>query len=46
MLALALELSMDPGTCHALKAMYKQLYRAFKIAGTLALWWQATNGIL
>ena len=45
-LALALELGMDPGTCPALGAMYKQLRRAFKIAGALGLWWQATNGIL
>ena len=44
-LALSLELGMDPGTCHALGAMYKQLRRAFKIAGALGLWWQATNGI-
>ena len=46
MLALALELGMDPGTCRALGAMYKQLRRAFKIAGAFGLWWQATNGIL
>ena len=26
--------------------MYKQLRRAFKIAGPLGRWWQATNGIL
>ena len=45
-LALALELGMDPGTCRALGAMYKQLRRAFKVAGALGLWWQATNGIL
>ena len=44
--ALALELGIDPGTCHALEAMYKQLRMAFKIAGALGLWWQATNGIL
>ena len=46
MLALALELGMDPGTCRALEAMYKQLRRAFKVAGALGLWLQATNGIL
>ena len=46
MLAPALELGMDLGTCRALGAMYKQLRRAFKIAGALGLWWQATNGIL
>ena len=40
-LALALELGMDPGTCRALGAMYKQLRRAFKIAGAFGLWWQA-----
>ena len=45
-LALPLELGMDPGTCRALGAMYKQLRRAFKIAGAFGLWWQATNGIL
>ena len=45
-LALALELGMDPGTCPALGAMYKQLRRAFKVAGALGLWWQATNSIL
>ena len=45
-LALALEPGMDPGTCHALKAMYKQLRRTFKIAGALGPRWQATNGIL
>ena len=41
-LALALELGMDPGTCRALVAMYKQLRRAFKIRA-LNLWWQATS---
>ena len=46
MLALALELGMDPGTCRALGAMYKPLRRACKMAGALGLWWQATNGIL
>ena len=45
-LALALELDMDPGTCRALRAMYKQLRRAFKIGGALGVWWRATNGIL
>ena len=45
-LALALQLRMDPGTCRALGAMYKQLPRAFRVAGSLRLWWQATNGIL
>ena len=34
-LALALELGMDPGTCRALRAMYEQLRRAFKVAGAL-----------
>ena len=38
-LALALELGMDPGTCRALGAMYKQHRRAFKIAGALSPWW-------
>ena len=45
-LALALELGMDPVTCLALQAMYKQLCRAFKVAGALGSWWRATNGIL
>ena len=46
LLAVALELGMDPGTCRALGAMYKHLRRAFKIAGAFGLWWQATDGIL
>ena len=46
MLALALELGIDPGTCCALGAMYKLLCQAFQIAGALGLWWPATNGIL
>ena len=37
---------MDPGTCRALRTMYTQLCWAFKIAGALNLWWQATNGFL
>ena len=37
---------MDLGTCRALGAMYTLLRRAFKIAGALGLWWQATSGIL
>ena len=45
-LALALELGMDPGTCRAVGAMYKQLRRAFTVARALGRWWQATNGIL
>ena len=45
-LALALELGMDPGTYRALGASYKQLRRAFKFAGAFGLWWQATNGTL
>ena len=45
-LALVLGLGMDPGTCHALRAMYKQLRRAFKIARAFGLWWQAENGIV
>ena len=45
-LALALELGMDPGVARALGAMYKQLRRAFKVAGCLGAWWRATNGIL
>ena len=46
MSALALQLGMDTGTCRALGAMYKQLRRAFEIAGALYRSWQATNGIL
>ena len=34
-LALVLELCMDPGTCRALGTMYKQLCRAFKVPGAL-----------
>ena len=45
-LAMVLELGMDPGTCRALGAMYKQLCQAFKIARAFDLWWQATNCIL
>ena len=45
-LAPGLELGMDPGTCRALRAMYQQLRRAFKIAVVFGPWWQATNGIL
>ena len=45
-LALALELGMDPGTCRALGAIYRRLRRAFKVAGALSRWLQATNGIL
>ena len=45
-LALALELGMDPGTCNALGAMYKELHWAFKIAAALGRLWQDTNGIL
>ena len=45
-LALTLYLGMDPGPCRALGAMYKQLCRAFKIAGALGRCWQATNSIL
>ena len=45
-LALVLELGMDPGVARALGAMYKQLRRAIKVAGCLGAWWRATNGIL
>ena len=45
-LALALELGMDPGTCNALGAMYKELHWAFKVAAALGRLWQDTNGIL
>ena len=34
-LALVLELGMDPGTCRALRAMYKQLRWALKVPGAL-----------
>ena len=46
LLALALERGMDPGTCRALAAIYKQLSRALKVTGVLGQWWQAPNGIL
>ena len=36
-LALALELGMEPGMCRALGAMYKQLHRGFKMARALGL---------
>ena len=44
--ALALELGVDPGTCRALGAKYKQLRRAFKVAAALGSWWRTTHGIL
>ena len=45
-LVLALELGMDPGVAKALGSLYKQLRRAFKVAGCLGTLWRATNGIL
>ena len=45
-LALALDLGMDPRVSRALGAMYKQLRRVFKVAGCLGAWWRATNSIL
>ena len=45
-LAVALEVGIDLGRCHAPGAMYKQLRRAFKIAGAFGCWWRAINGIL
>ena len=42
----ARELGMDRGTLRALAAMYRQLRRAFWLAGRLGEWWRATNGIL
>ena len=46
MLRIARELGMDDGVLRALAAMYRQLRRAFRLAGALGAWWQATNGIL
>ena len=40
------ELGMDDGVLRALAAMYRQLRRAFRLAGALGAWWQATNRIL
>ena len=37
---------MDDGVLRALAAMYWQLQRAFRLAGAVGAWWQATNGIL
>ena len=37
---------MDQGTLRTLAAMYRQLRRAFRLAGSLGEWWRATNGIL
>ena len=45
-LRIARELGMDDGVLRALAAMYRQLQRAFRLAGALGAWWQATNGIL
>ena len=39
-------LGMDNGVLRALAAMYRHLWRAFRLAGALRAWWQATNGIL
>ena len=45
-LRIARELGMDDGVLRALAAMYRQLRRAFRLAGALGAGWQATNGIL
>ena len=45
-LRVARELGVDQGTLRALAAMYRQLRRAFRLAGSLGEWWRATNGIL
>ena len=45
-LRLAKEFGMNAGVLRAARAMYKQLRRAFKIAGCLGEWLRATNGIL
>ena len=45
-LRIARELGMDYRVLRALAAMYRQLRRAFRLAGALGAWWQATNGIL
>ena len=34
------------GVQRALRGMYQQLCRAFKVAGSLGNWWRATNGIV
>ena len=45
-LRVARELGTDRGTLWALGTMYRQLWRAFRLAGSLGKWWRATNGIL
>ena len=45
-LRIARELGMDDGVLRTLAAMYRQLRRAFRLAGALGAWWQATNSIL
>ena len=45
-LRIARELGMDDGVLCALAAIYRQLRRAFRVAGALGAWWQATNVIL
>ena len=45
-LRLAREFGMHLGLLRAVKAMYRQLRRAFKIMGCLGDWLRATNGIL
>ena len=37
---------MDRGALRALAAMYRQVRRALRLAGSLRTWWRATNGIL
>ena len=38
MLAVGLEFGVHPGTCRSLRAIYKQLHRAFKVAEALGRW--------
>ena len=45
-LRIARALGMDDGVLRALAAMYWQLRRAFRLAGALGAWWQATKGII
>ena len=45
-LRVAREPGMDRGMLRALATMYRQLRRAFRLAGSLGEWWRATNSIL
>ena len=45
-LRIARDLGMDDRVLRAPAAMCRQLRRAFRLAGALGVWWQATDGLL